>query len=253
MFARVITSVLFICYLAVPALADTTIEYTTTNGWTYEEEEGVSGTLTVTDNPSGGVTVSIEVPSPGGSDEGGLAASKHDLPGFSIDRNMFIELQYGSLNPGISGETPSVDTCIELQFLDSSEMEWEIAMSLDRSEGSWSFGTWYQNDPETVDNEDETPVPGGLTVTEGALGLYFHGNYVTPYFRDTDNNIIYPFADWDISQISGAYNFAVDNDFEADTEGGGTVDGEVNFIQVLYGNGSPQGISIAPLIILLNS
>lgn len=51
------------------------------NGWTYEEEDGVSGTLTVTDNPSGGVIISIDVP--GGIDGGGLAASRHDLPGFS--------------------------------------------------------------------------------------------------------------------------------------------------------------------------
>lgn len=72
-------------------------------------------------------------------------------------------------------------------------------MSVDRMGGSWYFGTWYQNDPETVDNSGETPIPAGLSVDERTLGLYFYGNYVSPYFKDADNNIIYPFTDWDIS------------------------------------------------------
>lgn len=45
----------------------------------------------------------------------------------------------------------------------------------------------------------------------------------------------------------------MDNDFEATTVGGGTVTGSVNFEQVVYGNGSPQEMTIAPLILLLNS
>ena len=93
MFMKIFSSVLLICFIAGSALADTNIEYTLVGDWIYEEE--TPGTLLLSTNPLGGITTTINVPS--GIEDGGLTASRHDLPGFSIDNNIFIEIEYSSL------------------------------------------------------------------------------------------------------------------------------------------------------------
>ena len=247
MFMKIFSSVLLICFIAGSALADTYVEYTLDDEWIYEEE--TPGTLLLSKNPLGGITTTINVPS--GIDDGGLTASRHDLPGFSIDNNIYIELAYSSLTFNITGVTAELSLCLELEFFDSEFNSYEIAMAIGQINGSWGFGTWFQDD-DNFEYSYDAPIPDGLSINEGALGLYFHGNHVSAYFKDVENNILYPFLDWDISQIVGTYGFRVDNDFEAYTEDGGTVLSSVNLKQVVYGPGSPvQDIKAMPWIPLL--
>ena len=71
--------VLVICVFAEsPVAADTVIPYSLNNGWTYTE--GSPETLLLTANPSGGIIASIELPA--GIDDGGLVASRHDVPDY---------------------------------------------------------------------------------------------------------------------------------------------------------------------------
>jgi hypothetical protein len=89
--------------LASPVAADTVIPYTIDvwtppvtvhNGWTYTEE--ILGTLWLTANPSGGIIADIDLPT--GTDDGGLVASRHDLPDYSLHNHGFIQLEYSSLS-----------------------------------------------------------------------------------------------------------------------------------------------------------
>jgi hypothetical protein len=245
---KIFSSVVLLCFLAGSALADTSIEYTLDGDWIYEEEN--TGTLLLSENPFGGITATINVPS--GIDGGGLSASRHDLPGFSIDNNIFIEIEYSSLTFNITGNTDSLSLNLEVEFFNSEFNRYEIAMAIGHTNKTWYFIGWLEDDDETFDYSYDEPIPAGLSINEGALGLYFHGNYVSAYFKDVENNLLYPFLDWDISQIIGTHDFRVDNDFEASTLGGGTVLASVNLKQVVYGPGSPvQDIKAMPWIPLL--
>ena len=236
MFMKMFLGVLIICSLVVPASADTFIEYTIDGDWTYNE--GYAGTLALTDNPSGGIIANINVPS--GIDDGGLTASRHDLPGFSMANNGFIELDYKSLTSDITGNA-DLALCIEVEFYDSQSIRYQMAMEIWQENGAREMGTWFEKD-SGFDDYFEVPIPDGLLINEGALGLYFHDSSVSPYFKDVLGNVLYPFSDWDISQIDDMHNFSVDNDFEADTSDGGTVMASVNLERVVYGQGQPVPI-----------
>lgn len=228
---KIFCGALLICFITVSAFASTSIEYSLESDWIYEEE--YPGTLLLSENPSGGITAAINVPS--GIEDGGLTASRHDLPGFSIDNdNIFVELEYSSLTYNITGDTASFSLCLELEFLDSNFNRYEMAMALGQGNGSLFFETWFQDDTY-FEYYQTKPILVGIAVNKGVLGLYFRGNYVSPYFKDVENNsLIYPFSDWNISQIVGTHDFRVDNDFEAYTPEGGTVLGSVNLKKVFF-------------------
>lgn len=236
MFMKMFLGVLIICSLVVPASADTFIEYTLDGAWIYEQE--YAGTLSLTDNPSGGIIANINVPS--GIDDGGLTASRHDLPGFSIGNDGFIELDYRSLTSSITGDA-DFSLCLEFEFYDSESIRYQMAMEIWQGNGAREMGTWFAKD-SGFDDYFEVPIPDGLLINEGALGLYFHDSFVSPYFKDVLGNVLYPFSDWDISQIDGMDGFRVDNDFEAWTTDDGTVNASVNLRQVVYGPGHPVPI-----------
>lgn len=228
MLMKIFSGVLLICFIAGSALA-TNIEYTLDGDWIYEE--GYPGTLSLSDHPSGGITAAIDVPT--GIDGGGLTASRHDLPGFSIDNNIFFELDYGSLTSTIVGPNGHLSLVTEIEFFDSDSTRYTLSMAIKQKIGSNYFVTCFTEEPND-DNCEEEPIPQDLSIDGGALGFNFHGNYVSPYFKDADNNLSYPFLDWDISQIVGTYGFSVDNDFEAITIGGGPILASVNLKQVVY-------------------
>jgi hypothetical protein len=237
MIRKIILSSIIAILCAGSSYADTIIEYTLNGGgWSYEAENPV--TLTLSDNPSGGVAAVINVPSY--ISGGGLTASKHGLPGFNLDSETFIELSYNSLTSVVSGDSALLSLCIELEFIDTDLSSSSIAMAIGKRNGSWAYVTWFKKDGDGSFNFSyDEPIPPGKSINEGALGLYFHGNFVSAYFKDAKNNISYPFTDWDISQINGPNSFEVDNDFEADTSMGGTVSGSIVLKHVVYGVGSP--------------
>jgi len=237
MFMKMFLGVLIICSLVVPASADTVIEYTLDGDWIYEQK--YVGTLSLTDNPSGGITANINVPN--GIDDGGLTASRHDLPGFSIANDGFIELYYSSLTSTITGDA-DFSLCLEVEFYDEYS-SYEIAIVIGQSGGSSNFETWFIEDSYSdFDYYYEEPIPDGLLMNESALGLYSHDSFVSPYFKDVEGNLLYPFSDCDISEIGGMDGFRVDNDFEAWTSDDGTVNASVNLRQVVYGPGHPVPI-----------
>jgi hypothetical protein len=71
---------------------------------------------------------------------------------------------------------------------DSEFNHYEIGMAIGQINGSWFLGTWFQDDVN-FEYSYEKPIPDGLSINEGALGLYFHGNHVSAYFKDVENNI----------------------------------------------------------------
>ena len=235
MFKRIFFGVLINCCVAISASADTFIEYTLDGDWIYYAD--YPETLSQTDNPAGGITVSIDVPS--GIEDGGLTASRHVLSGFSSDDGGFVELDYSSLTSTITGSTASVSLCLELEFSDSNIVEHVIAIAIDQTNGLTTFETWFEKD-FGFDLSETISIPDGLPINEGTLGLYWHDTSVEVYFKDAEGNLLYPFSDWDISGVEGIQNFSVDNDFEADTSEGGTVTASVNLEQVVYGLDGPS-------------
>jgi len=197
-------------------------------GWIYEQD--AIGTLALSDNPTGGVTAAINVPS---GLIGGLSGSRHSLPGFSLIDGVFIELEYSSLSSTIDGDAAYLDLILELEFYDSESNFYEIAMDISQEGGRLSFESWVGEEFVV------TPVPNEIATNQGALGLYVTDTTVMPYFKDAGGNLTFPFAGWDISQIIGAHDFSVDNDFEAFTLDGGSVLASVNLERVVYGVSSP--------------
>ena len=218
MFMKKSLIALIIFFLVGSASADTHIEYTLDGDWSYEQE--YPGTLSLSDNTSGGITATINVPT--GLKEGGLGASRHDLPGFSIDNDGFIELCYSTLTSTITG-IADFSLYLEIEFYDSDSNRYEIAMGICQGNESTEFETWIAKDMY-FDYFFEEPIPDGFSINKGAFGLYCHDNIVRPYFKDVEGNVLYPF---------------LDNDFEAYTFDGGTVKASVNLEQVVYGPGSP--------------
>jgi hypothetical protein len=211
-------------------LADEVV-YTLNPDWTYETK--VDGTYTLSVNPAGGINVEIDVHS---GIEGGLSASRHLLQGFSINTDAYVELEFSSLDCTVNGtEETTVGLCLELEFSDDDGSEYELAMSVGANSEMTAFVTWYSHDNIEPSQIISTNIP----IQEGSLGLYFHDDYVSPYYRNSRNQITYPFTDWNISNIVVPQNFAVDNDFEANTTGGGTVTGSVNLKRVVFGQGEP--------------
>jgi len=249
MFTKIFLRMLAICLFAGSAAANTVIEYALDDGWTYEE--GYSGTLLLAENPAGGITAAIDVPT--GIEDGGLLASKHDLPGFSLADNGFLQLEYSSLFSTITpGSTAGLNLCLELEFYDTSNYQYEMAIAIWLDDGGTTFETWFES-AVGGDYFYEEAAPDGLAITEGVLGLYSNGSHVLPYFQDGGGSVLCPFAAWDISGIAGAHTYSVDNDFEAYTLDGGTVSGSVNLERVVYGPGSVTCIPAPASIILLAS
>ncbi len=219
--------------LATPVAAYTVIPYTLTIDWTYEE--GYPGTLWLTANPSGGIIADIDVPTD--IEDGGLVASRHDVPDFSLHNHGFIQLEYSSFSSEITGDSEDLglSLCLEIEFDDAGDVPYEMAISLEQDDGGSFFGTWFDSSYYT------TPVPDGLSLAEGALGLYSDGSLVLPYFIDAAGFVLYPFAAWDVSGITGTHEYRVDNDFEGTTTDGGTIIASVNLERVVY------GLTIEPL------
>jgi hypothetical protein len=249
MIRKIFFGSIIVLFCAGSSFADTVIEYTLNGDWIYGADH--PGTLILSDNPSGGISATINVPSY--TDDGGLTASRHDLPGFSVSNDSYIELRYSSLTYEITGDSVDFDICLELEFSDSEYNSVQVAMVIGQENGSWFFFTWF-SDGQNNEYESAEPIPPGLSLDKGSLGLYFHGNYVSPYFKDAENNITFPFLDWDLSQVAGPNSFSVDNDFEADTVSGGTFSGTVILEHVAYGLGAPPKNHIStpwiPLLLL---
>ena len=226
---KIVMSMLMMCSLMVSTSPAATIEYALGGGWTYEQ---YSDTLLLSDNPLGGVSATINVPSD--IEDGGLIASRHSLLGFSLNNFRFIELEYSSLSSTVIGNAAFLDFNLELEFFDSEDSFFEIAMNISQSAESVSFESWFQKDSEFSFFVD-APVPDAIMTNQGTLGLYVSDDRVIPYFEDATGNQMFPFEGWNISQIIGAKNFAVDNDFEACTLDGGSVVASVNLERVVYG------------------
>jgi hypothetical protein len=230
MFTRLLLGVLAICFFVGSAAANTLINYSLSGNWTYESDS--PGTLSLSDNPAGGITVDIDIPT--GLEEGGLSASQHVLTGFSLGNRGFVELAYGDLSSTITGSTASLGLIVEVEFYDVSSVRHQIAMGIWQENGKTGFDTWFERDDD-FDHYSEVLVPNGLSIEKGALGLYSDGLRVLPYFTDDIGGTLYPFAAWDISGVSGIHTFSVDNDFEGDSTDGGTVIASVNLRHVEYG------------------
>ncbi len=217
--------------------ADTVIPYELNNGWTYAE--GYPDTLLLTENPSGGIIVNINIPT--GIDDGGLVASRHDLPDYSLHDHGFIQLEYSSFSSEITGNSQGPDMCLEIQFRDAEELNYEMAIAVSQDTEGFYFETWFGSEPDS--SYYQTPVPDGLSLAEGALGLYSNDSLVRPYFIDADGSVFYPFDasfdPWDVSGITDTHEYSVDNDFEGTTTAGGTITASVNLKQVVYGSGAP--------------
>lgn len=226
---KIVMSMLMMCSLMVSTSTATTIEYALDGGWTYEQ---YSNTLLLSDNPLGGVTATINVPS--GIEDGGLIASRHSLLGFSLNNFWFIALEYSSLSSTVTGNAAYLDLNLELEFFNSESSFFQIGMNISQSAESVSFESWFEKDLE-FDFFVDAPVPDAILTNQGALGLYVSDDRVIPYFEDAAGNQTFPFLGWNISQIIGAKNFGVDNDFEAYTLDGGSVLASVNLERVVYG------------------
>ena len=247
-----------ICVFAGSAVAaNTVIPYTLTsvwtppimwdNGWTYIEYS--PGTLWLTANPSGGIIASIDVPTGIGGEGGGLGGSRHDLSTYSLHNHGFIQLEYSSFSSVITGNPEGLELCLEIEFDDADNVSYETGIEVWQDAGGSFFGTWF----EIEENRPyyQTLVPDGLSVTEGALGLYSDGSLVLPYFMDTAGSVLYPFAAWDVSGITGTQGYRVDNDLTGTTAAGGTIIASVNLERVVYGN--PCTPIPAPSAVLLGS
>ncbi|BBO71402.1 hypothetical protein DSCA_53320 [Desulfosarcina alkanivorans] len=243
MLNKILVSILVIGLFAVTVLADEVV-YTLDGDWDYQTK--VAGTYTLSVNPTGGVDVEIDVNS---GIEGGLSASRHVLSGFSINSDAYVELEFSALDYTVtSTEDTTVSLCLELEFSDDGGNEYELAMSVGANSEMTAFVTWYGDD----NVEPNQMIPTSIPIQEGSLGLYFHDNSVSPYFRNSRNQIIYPFTDWNISSIVAPQSFAVDNDFEANTTTGGTVTGSVNLKRVVFGQGAPPSVlSLSPGVLML--
>jgi len=213
--------------------ADTVIPYSLNSGWTYTE--GSPGTLSLTANPSGGIIVSINLPT--GIDDGGLVASMHDVPDYSLRNHGFIQLEYSSFSSEITGNPEGLDLCLEIKFDYDDPLYHEMAIVVSQDAGESFFGTWFGT--QGYSSYYETPVPDGLSLAEGALGLYSDGSLVLPYFMDAAGSVLYPFAAWDVSGITGTHEYFVDNDLEGTTMAGGSIIASVNLERVVYGPGPP--------------
>jgi hypothetical protein len=226
--------VLAICVFAGSTVAaDTVIPYSLNNGWTYEESS--PGSLSLTANPSGGIIASIDLPT--GIDDGGLVASMHDVPDYSLRNHGFIQLEYSSFSYDITGNPEGLDLCLEIKFDYDDPLYHEMAIVVSQEAAESFFGTWFGT-PE-YSSYYETPVPDGFSLAEGALGLYSDGSLVLPYFMDAAGSVLYPFAAWDVSGITGTHEYFVDNDLEGTTMAGGTIIASVNLERVVYGPGTP--------------
>lgn len=224
-----------ICVFAGSAVAaNTVIPYTLNSGWIYTE--GYPGTLLLTANPSGGIIASINIPT--GIDDGGLVASRHDLPGYLLHNQGFIQLEYSSLSSVLTGTPEGPSLCLEIEFRDAGNVRYEMGIDLSQDAGGYSFETWFAEDGG-FDYGYETPIPDGLSIAEGALGFYSNGLLVFPYFMDAADTVLYPFAAWEVSGITGTHSYRCDNDFEGYTMAGETIIASVNLEQVVYGLGNP--------------
>jgi len=121
-----------------------------------------------------------------------------------------------------------------------------MAMAIWQDNETSIFETWFAADGGFA-YDFEIQVPDGLSLDEGALGLYSDSVHVLPYFQYGPGSVLYPFTAWDLSGIAGALNFSVDNDFEADTANGGTVIASVDLRQVEYGVPEPATLSLLAL------
>ena len=228
-----------ICVFAGSTVADTVIPYTLTNGWTYEAVDWT--TLVLTENPPSGIIASIDIPT--GIDDGGLQTSRHDVVGYSLHNGGFIQLEYSSLSSVITGNPEGLDLCLELEFSDAGNIFYEIGMEVWQCSGGYSFETWF--DVAGGGPYYKTPVPDGISVAEGALGLYNNGSLIFPYFIDAAGSVVSPFVVWNISGITGTKDYRVDNEFEGSTTAGGTITASVNLVKVVHGPGNP--FTIEPL------
>ncbi|MHC4537261.1 MAG: hypothetical protein ACYS6K_25240 [Planctomycetota bacterium] len=229
-----------ICVFTGSVVADTIIPYTLTNGWTYEVVDWT--TLVLTENPLGGIIADIYIPED--TDDGGLKASRHDLPDYSLHNQGFIQLEYSSLSSVITGTPEGLDLCLEIEFYDAGNVRYEMAMDLWQDAGGYYFETWFAAEG-IFDYGFETPVPDGVSIAEGALGLFSNGSHVFPYFIDAAGSVVSPFVVWDVSGITGTHNYSCDNDFEGATTPGSTITASVNLEQVVHGPGNP--FTIDPL------
>jgi len=246
MVTRVLLCVATVCLLAGSAVAaNTIIPYTLTTewtppimwdgGWTYLEYS--PGTLWLTANPSGGITASINVPTGIGGEGGGLGGSRHDLAGYSLHDQGFIQLEYSSFSSMITGNPEGLELCLEIEFDDEHDVSYETGIEVWQDARGSFFGTWFEVEEDRP--YYQTPIPDGLSVAEGALGLYSDGSLVLPYFMDATGSVLYPFAAWDVSGITGTDEYRVDNDLTGTTGTGGTVVASANLERVVYGPGGP--------------
>jgi hypothetical protein len=226
--------ILFLCISAICGFvgsdvrADTVIPYSLDSGWIYEAD--YPETLELSEDPAGGIIASFDIPD--GIDGGGLDASRHALPGYSLHNHGFIQLEYRSFSSEITGTPDGPDLCLEIEFYDADGVFYEIAIAFSQDAEGFYFETWFES--IYSDSYFLTSVPDGLSLAEGALGIYSDSTIVLPYFMDSTGSVLFPFDAWDVSGITGTHDYRVDNDFEGDTSAGGTIIASVILERVVY-------------------
>ena len=127
--------VLVICVFAGSTVAaNTVIPYSLNSGWTYKAD--YPETLELTENPAGGIIASIDLPA--GIDDGGLVASRHDVPDYSLHDHGFIQLEYSSFSSEITVNAEGLNLCLEIEFWNADGVFHEMAIAVSQDvEGSF--------------------------------------------------------------------------------------------------------------------
>jgi len=243
-----VSIVLILSAFITPVQAATVIDYDLGPGWTYETEG--SPTTIIAEVPGGGVRIDINIPS---ATEGGLGASRHSLPGLSFATDGFLELHYSDFSSNSVGA--DVNMVLEVEFLDTNNAFYELAIALIENDGDVSFLSWLQTEEAQCPacGESATDSPVNVNAVDGILGIEWFSGSARVYFIDSQGEKTYPLAPWDISGIIGAGSFAVDNDFEAITGIGESVVASVIFEHVQFGDVQrpPDGKAPVSIFILL--
>jgi hypothetical protein len=219
---------LILSALIAPAQAVTIIEYNLGPGWTYSFDPST----TAIDEVPSGVRVDFNIPS---ATEGGLGASRHALPDLSFATDGFLELHYSDFSSNSVGV--DVYIALEVEFLDTNNAFYELAIALFQNEEGVGFESWLQTEEAQCPacGESATDSPVNVNAVDGILGIEWYSGSALVYFIDSQGEKTYPLAPWDISGIIGAESFAVDNDFEAITGIGESVVASIIFEHVQFG------------------
>lgn len=207
-------------------------------GWSYLAD--FPATLTLTELPNAGVKVDMNVPE--NLNRGGLSESRHDLPGLIFDADNFVQLHYSSYSvTTAAGASPEIT--LGLEFRDTNDDLYELGLTLTDNGGTLNFDGSLECGsciPEISQTHLANLPATSLDIEQGSLGVARYGNRVLFYLIDKNDTLVFPLDSFDVSQITGAHSFQVDNDFEALTGAGESVVASVVFEKVEYDAGGPR-------------